>query len=65
MADRDHLFQRLCQEAVTACGANHEAVERYVRERIAAMGEADREMMTRDLNRVLGFEAPSASPFTH
>ena len=65
MADHDHLFQRLCHEAVVACGSDREAIERYVRGRIATMDGVDRQMITRDVDLVLGFRAPESSTTSH
>lgn len=58
MADRDHVFQNLCLEAAIACGPDFDAVERFISDRIAAMDEADRRVIERDLERVLAFRAP-------
>ena len=65
MADRDQIFQRLCHEAVVACGTDIQAIERYVRGRIDAMNEADRQIVTRDRDCVPAFRAPTASSKTH
>lgn len=60
MAEPNHFFQKLCHEAVLACGGDMAAVERYVFERIAAMDETSRATIKRDLERVLAFRpAPS------
>ncbi len=58
LAKADDSFQRLCHEAVLACGADIAAVRRYVHERVAAMDEAARETIERDLERVLAYRAP-------
>ncbi len=65
MADRDHVFQKLCHEAVLACGADMAAIERYVFERIALMDEPGRQRAKRDLDRVLAFRPATRSGLQH
>ena len=63
MADRDHVFQALVHEAVTACGSDVAAIERYVAERLGAMNEDQRQQVMRDIQRVLGFREPPGPPY--
>lgn len=59
LAKPDNMFQRLCHEAVLACGADLAAVEAYVARRLQHMDAAARESIRQDLHRVLAFRAPS------
>lgn len=59
MNERDHLFQRLCHEAVLACGSDVAAVERYVAARLQTLDPPERARIKRDIAQVLGFRAPS------
>ncbi len=60
MTKLDDIFQRLCHEAVLACGADLPAVQAYVAGRIEHMDPVSRAAIERDLHRVLAFQAPSA-----
>lgn len=62
MADLDHVFQKLCHEAVLACGADIAAIERYVLKRVESMNPADRARIRRDLDVVLAYRAPATRP---
>ena len=64
MAD-DHVFQRLCLEAVVACNGDIAAVERYVRDRVAALDDGQRDAVTRDLDRIFAFHAPDKTSTSH
>jgi len=63
MPDQDHLFQRVVQEAVIACGADMAAIERYIADRLGAMSDDDRRRISRDIQRVLGFRDPPGPPY--
>ena len=54
----DHIFQRLCHEAVLACGDDLAAVERYVTVRLEHLDTASLEAVKQDLDRVLAYRAP-------
>ncbi|GAC1327735.1 MAG: hypothetical protein NVSMB26_01980 [Beijerinckiaceae bacterium] len=60
MHDRLITMQELCLEAVRRRGTDIEAIERYVRDRIDAMGEGDRVRLRQEIARVLRFRAPVA-----
>jgi hypothetical protein len=62
VADLDHSFQKLCHEAVLACGSDMAAIERYVLKRIGAMDGIDRDRVRRDLDLVLAYRSPEALP---
>jgi hypothetical protein len=58
MCDRALVMQRLCLEAVRLRGADIEAVESYIRERIEAMSEDEKSQMRKEIARVLSFRPP-------
>ena len=63
MADADHLFMALVLEAVQACSGDIASIESYVLKKMEAMSVEERERVSRDIQRVLGFREPPNPPF--
>ena len=61
----EQLFQRLCHEAVIACGDDMAAVERYVLRRLDDLPPAQRAAVLESLRRVLAFRAPDRGAGLH
>ena len=59
MCNRALTMHELCLEAVRLRGTNIEAIESYVRERIAALSEDQKLRMKAEIARVLAFRPPT------
>lgn len=61
----EQAFQRLCHEAVIACGDDIAAVELYVLRRLDELPAARRAAVVESLRRVLAFRAPERGSGLH
>lgn len=59
MAESGDGFQRLCHEAVLACGFDINAVERYIVARMSNMDASEHAQIKRDIARIFAFQAPA------
>lgn len=64
-SSNDQAFQRLCHEAVIACGDDMVAVELYVLRRLDELPQAQRAAVIESLRRVLAFRAPERGAGLH
>ncbi len=55
----------LCQEAVERFGDDWGRIQAYVAERIALMPRDDQQRLAEDIDRLLGFRAPSRPSALH
>ena len=59
MRDRGFVMQRLCLEAVRRSGADFQAIEAYIRERLEALSEDEKSRLKEEIARVLSFRPPA------
>jgi hypothetical protein len=56
------MLAGLCNEAAAVHGADWEAIEKYVADRLQNMSEGDRSCLMRQVRAILAFRAPQRRP---